>query len=228
MGANLKRKEARKRIFASYKHKENAPTASSGDLEAKLPNKSQPNDSTASLEVIDSPQQRTGNGSAPEGDVRKGDAASKSQRFIVFIGNLPFTATDASISKHFAKVQPKSIRHRTDKVTGKSKCFAFLEFDGYDRMKACLKLYHHSSFDDGMSPARKLNVELTVGGGGARSTDRKAKLKEKNKRLSQQRQRRAQEEQHVKTLEADKETPTASAVNDGAVHPSRMSRVPAV
>lgn len=77
------------------------------------------------------------------------------------LGNLPYTATDESIGKHFAKIQPKSIRHRTKKENGKSKGFAFLEFDGYDRMKTCLKLYHGSSFDDGTSPARKLNVELT-------------------------------------------------------------------
>lgn len=74
---------------------------------------------------------------------------------------MPYTATDESISKHFAKVQPKSIRHRTEKVSRKSKGFAFLEFEGYDRMKTCLKIFHGSNFDDGISPARKLNVELT-------------------------------------------------------------------
>ena len=77
------------------------------------------------------------------------------------IGNLPFSATDQSIRQHFAKVQPSSIRHRTQKDTGRSKGFAFLEFEKYDRMKTCLKLYHHSIFDDSESPARKLNVELT-------------------------------------------------------------------
>lgn len=77
------------------------------------------------------------------------------------LGNLPYTATDDYINKHFAKVQPKSIRHRTEKKGGKSKGFAFLEFEGYDRMKTCLKIFHGSDFDDGISPARKLNVELT-------------------------------------------------------------------
>lgn len=43
----------------------------------------------------------------------------------------------------------------------KARGFAFLEFEAYDRMKTCLKLYHHSSFDDGKSPARRINVELT-------------------------------------------------------------------
>jgi nucleolar protein 6 len=43
----------------------------------------------------------------------------------------------------------------------KSKGYAFLEFDGYDHMKTCLKLFHHSMFDDGISLARKISVELT-------------------------------------------------------------------
>jgi hypothetical protein len=28
-------------------------------------------------------------------------------------------------------------------------------------MKTCLKLFHHSMFDDGLSAPRKINVELT-------------------------------------------------------------------
>lgn len=43
----------------------------------------------------------------------------------------------------------------------KSKGYAFLEFDGYDHMKTCLKLFHHSNFDDGISLPRKISVELT-------------------------------------------------------------------
>ena len=79
----------------------------------------------------------------------------------ILVGNLPFSATTESINQHFAKVRPRSVRHRTQKDTDKSKGFAFLEFDAYDRMKTCLKSYHHSNFDDGKSPSRKINVELT-------------------------------------------------------------------
>lgn len=97
-------------------------------------------------------------------------------RFIVFIGlrpdssvtrrlmplgNLPFTATKDTIAKHFQAVEPQSIRLLSHKDTGKSKGCAFLEFNRYDRMKTCLKLFHHSSFDDGQSSARKINVDLT-------------------------------------------------------------------
>jgi nucleolar protein 6 len=47
-----------------------------------------------------------------------------------------------------------------DKPT-KCRGFGFVEFDNYDRMKTCLKLYHHSMFDDGKYPPRRINVELT-------------------------------------------------------------------
>lgn len=120
---------------------------------------------------------------------REGDAAAKENgeegkaaaRFICFIGtgpvhgylwrlqlmgyvtgNLPFSATTESVQKHFVSVKPKSVRLLTKKEKPtESKGCAFVEFDGYDRMKTCLKLLHHSTFDDGISPARKINVELT-------------------------------------------------------------------
>jgi nucleolar protein 6 len=76
-------------------------------------------------------------------------------------GNLPFTATKDRVAEHFKKVEPSGVRLNYNKDTGKFKGFAFVEFDRYDRMKTCLKLYHHTTFDDGISPARKINVELT-------------------------------------------------------------------
>ncbi|KAK5149245.1 hypothetical protein LTR04_007294 [Oleoguttula sp. CCFEE 6159] len=169
----------------------------------------------------------------------KAEGESK-QRFIIFIGNLPFSATSASITEHFVKIRPDSVRHITDKSTQKSKGFAFLEFEGYDRMKTCLKLYHHSVFDDGISPGRKINVELTAGGGGSKSSARKTKLQEKNERLNEQRKRRAEEEAKVKAKaerkkhgavkgEADEEKPgvaTPPTRGDGqGIHPSRLARM---
>lgn len=59
-------------------------------------------------------------------------------------------------------MKPKSVRHLTQKDNPtKSKGFAFVEFEGYDHMKTCLKLFHHSMFDDGLSAPRKINAELT-------------------------------------------------------------------
>ncbi|KAL3420193.1 RNA recognition domain-containing protein [Phlyctema vagabunda] len=146
---------------------------------------------------------------------------SKAARFIVFIGNLPYSATKESIAKHFASVKPISVRHSTQKDNpSRSKGFAFLEFEGYDHMKTCLKLFHHSMFDDGISPARKLNVELTAGGGG-NTQDRKSKIEEKNQKLNEQRVRRIQEEEKAKFAKA------AEAKPDGTgIHPSRRAIVP--
>jgi nucleolar protein 6 len=170
--------------------------------------------------------------SRPKKKRRKGkseeDKPSKN-RFIVFVGNLPYKTTDSSLLKHFAKLQPFTLRHRTDPKTQKSKGFAFLEFENYDRMKTCLKIYHHSMFDPealdrGEAPidpekpqpeqqsvdgrgrkkketARKINVELTAGGGGNKAEGRKEKIKEKNVRLEEQRKRRAELERKEKEKE---------------------------
>ena len=175
---------------------------------------------------------------------------SKPQRFILFIGNLPYSATTSQIESHFSKLSPMSIRHSTDKVTGRSKGFAFLEFSGYDKMKTCLKLYHHSTFDPGECKdekdgkhkdkkklGRRINVELTVGGGGGRSEKRKEKIKGKNVKLEQERERRRVKDLEDGETEAKKRSKNpATDANAtlqrekesdiwGDIHPSRRGRV---
>lgn len=189
--------------------------------------------------------------------------ASTKSRFIVFVGNLPYKTTDDSLKKHFKKLQPFTLRHRTDPKTKKSKGFAFLEFENYDRMKTCLKLYHHSMFDpenvaeDGAdltgepekeqlnsrgkkkTQARKINVELTAGGGG-KTDARKEKIKAKNEKLDEERQRRAEAERKEREKKARKEqkngrgakkaekeeaaTAGANAAH-GDIHPSRLAQM---
>lgn len=169
------------------------------------------------------------------------DRAPKKSRFIVFVGNLPYTATNDSVAAHFDKIHPDSIRHITERSSQgaqaksgaridaknqhpKSKGFAFLEFNGYDRMKTCLKLYHHSDFNDGKSPMRKINVELTAGGGG-RGDARREKLKMKNAKLEEERK------QHVATRQAGKSSGTGADGRAGqsdlenGIHPSRRARI---
>ncbi|KAK5164295.1 uncharacterized protein LTR77_009990 [Saxophila tyrrhenica] len=151
------------------------------------------------------------NGGASTND----DDSKSKHRFVCFIGNLPYDTTDASLQAHFKKLSPFTLRHRTDPNSKRSKGFAFLEFENYDRMKTCLKLYHHSMFDPATAQqadgeievaeeepkakkgktkgARRINVELTAGGGGSKDV-RKEKIKAKNVRLDEQRQRRAEAE----------------------------------
>lgn len=196
-------------------------------------------------------------------DTHESEKPAKS-RFIVFVGNLPYKTTDDSLKLHFKKLQPFTLRHRTDPKTKKSKGFAFLEFENYDRMKTCLKLYHHSMFDpedvkeDGAdlnaeadvreegnrrkkkSQARRINVELTAGGGG-KTDARKEKIKAKNDKLEEERKRRAEAERKEKEKKARKEQKKGGsgngkkdepeeAANAGAdashgIHPSRLARM---
>ncbi|KEF57945.1 uncharacterized protein A1O9_05867 [Exophiala aquamarina CBS 119918] len=169
-------------------------------------------------------------------------------RFIVFVGNLPFTATVAQVQDHFVKLAPTSVRLSTDKATGRGKGFAFVEFDGYDKMKTCLKLYHHSIFDpdakgkdkthqeqddamDGKKRGRRINVELTAGGGGKNSKERKERIKSKNIKLDEERERtrvkeRTEQEEAARKKQGRPRTGANAAQKDnGSIHPSRLAQM---
>ncbi len=195
-------------------------------------------------------EHQTGAYTVPEIHADNESKSEPKQRFIVFIGNLPYTATTPAIQSHFSKLQPFTVRHSTDKETGRSRGFAFLEFEGYDKMKTCLKLFHHSLFDAGggqdlsetgkrkKGQARKINVELTAGGGGGKSAARKERIKDKNEKLEGERERaRVHKEKEEaaanrKRKKKDGEMTGANAVQvvngdeaDENIHPSRRKRM---
>ncbi|THC98031.1 hypothetical protein EYZ11_002457 [Aspergillus tanneri] len=144
----------------------------------------------------------------------------KPNRFIVFVGNLPYSANAESLKTHFEKNPPVSVRVATEKdKPTKCRGFGFVEFEHYDRMKTCLKLYHHSIFDDGKYPPRRINVELTAGGGG-KSDHRKSKIEAKNKKLAEERQNAAQKEKERKVQVEEN-----GADDYAGVHPSRRNRM---
>ncbi|KAK5936879.1 hypothetical protein PMZ80_010817 [Knufia obscura] len=192
-------------------------------------------------------------GGAEEGTTAGNRKTNDAPRFICFVGNLPYSCTTDQIQQHFRKLEPTSIRHSTDKATRKSKGFAFLEFDDYSRMKTCLKVYHHSIFDpertsklpddafdehglvreqpgqNKKQTGRKINVELTAGGGG-KGADRKEKIQKKNTKLWEERERRKEadsKQQKVKDKMKKDERSGANSTDIGseAVHPSRLKRV---
>ncbi|WEW57518.1 hypothetical protein PRK78_002985 [Emydomyces testavorans] len=159
----------------------------------------------------------------------------KQGRFIVFISNLPYSANYDSVSKHFTKLQPSEIRVPLERDGKKGRGFAFVEFASYDRMKTCLKLYHHTMFDDGKSPARKIGVELTAGGGGSKSETRKARIVDKNKKLNEERARSAKEAAKLKRIEEKKKQEAQRNGDESSsnvqeidemedIHPSRRDR----
>jgi nucleolar protein 6 len=81
---------------------------------------------------------------------------------------------------------PSSIRLLTDKVTKKPRGIAFLEFSNSSDLDLALSK-HHSDFK-----GRRINVELTVGGGGNKSENRKKKIKVKNDSLAEERKKMSQ------------------------------------
>ncbi|RMZ91408.1 hypothetical protein DV736_g1351, partial [Chaetothyriales sp. CBS 134916] len=111
---------------------------------------------------------------------------SSHHRFIAFIGNLPFNTTTEALEKHLSGVAPFKLRHSTDKASGKSKGFAFVEFDHYDRMKTCLQLYHHSYFNPDKTSTATENDDTSPsaggGEGGAEEQDKGKDRKNKSKK----------------------------------------------
>ncbi|KAI4264595.1 MAG: hypothetical protein L6R42_000299 [Xanthoria sp. 1 TBL-2021] len=212
MGASSIRKEVRKRKFGTAKPSSIPATSKEHDSSSAI---------SHSNDVIPNPVREKHPTESPADDPQP--PKPKSHRFIVFV--------DASIQQHFANLKPTSIRHLHDKTSGKSKGYAFLEFNQYDRLKTCLKTFHESKFDDGVSPPRPLNVELTAGGGGSKSKDRRDKLKVKNERLRQERERRALElaKTQGRSVTVPKPERKKEAVRDQSdnqdIHPSRRARV---
>ncbi|KAH8157092.1 hypothetical protein CIB48_g11151, partial [Xylaria polymorpha] len=174
------------------------------------------------------------------------------KRFIVFVGNLPYSATAEQITAHFASVHPASVRllHQKNDPS-RSRGIAFVEFARYDYMKTALKLFHHSVFKCPASASkpsrgnkwggssepgieeRKINVELTAGGGG-NTEYRRERIRAKNEKLNEERVRRAQEEARVRDKKerekangkkgGDAEVEEEKSAAD-AVHPSRRRQV---
>ncbi len=150
-----KKEKKEKKEKKDKKDKKDKKKSKDGAAAGGEPETSQPNDGEPMTVAVPEEHDEEAVGNTDESQ-----KAGKS-RWIVFIGNLPFSASTTSVSAHFASLKPIGVRLLTDKNTGKSRGIAFVEFDNYDRMKTCLEKYHHTEFNDGISPARKINVELT-------------------------------------------------------------------
>ncbi|KAG5943010.1 hypothetical protein E4U59_000740 [Claviceps monticola] len=152
----------------------------------------------------------------------------KPSRHIVFVGNLPFSATAASIKAHFATLNPISVRCLKNKDDANPcRGIAFVEFANVWSMRTCLDKFHHTIFEDGVSAGRKINVELTAGGGGS-TKFRKEKIREKNVKLDENRAKRIDKEKTAKQQGGGekKGRQGKEAGVEVGVHPSRLARNP--
>ena len=150
MVADAKRREARKRKFAHLQSGGNGKVeeepqtpivAEKSEISIKEQSCSQGEPSLTNDGTGVGQEQADANAESTE-------QASAKHRFICFIGiwaplhfrgcwllkmpgNLPYTATKEAIKEHFKAVNPSAVRHGTEKGTGKSRGFAFLEFTAY-------------------------------------------------------------------------------------------------
>ncbi|EXA40096.1 hypothetical protein FOVG_09035 [Fusarium oxysporum f. sp. pisi HDV247] len=207
------------------------------DKKAKTDESQQKDDASADAEPKEEPKKSkkdkkkqnkasetttTNDESAAGADAEAADG--KGDRHIVFVGNLPFTATAETIKAHFASLNPVSVRCMSDPKDSKPcRGFAFVEFEKVWHMRTCLDKFHHSEFSDGVSYPRRINVELTAGGGG-KTKQRQDKIKEKNRKLDENRAKRIERERMAKEENKGKGD-TRKAGEDG-IHPSRRAHIP--
>ncbi|AMD19417.1 HBR516Wp [Eremothecium sinecaudum] len=147
----------------------------------------------------------------------KGKNSKKGNRFLIFVGSIPKNTTESELQAHFKSCSPDQIRLRPDKG------IAFLEFDAEKdhstiqrRMDVAL-LQNKTLFK-----GNRINVELTVGGGG-NSQNRLEKLKVKNEKMETERRDRLKNmiaAGKAKTA-ANVATNSASTAAPAAVHPDR-------
>ncbi|KAH9257847.1 hypothetical protein BASA81_003866 [Batrachochytrium salamandrivorans] len=95
----------------------------------------------------------------------------KYSRLILFVGQIPFEATEQDLEKHFMEhgAGKVIVRLLTDKATGKSKGLAFVDFTSPQQLVCGLRVHRTRIM------GRAINVERTVGGGG-NNVNRKEKL----------------------------------------------------
>lgn len=145
----------------------------------------------------------------------KGVNGGSGPRFLLFVGNLPYDIQQAELVAHFKNANPDRIRIR------KEKGIAFLEFDN-DNSEIQSKMEHALRMHKSTLRNRKINVELTVGGGG-NSEARTQKLKEKNEKLEEERRERIKKQAAEAKKEAKEAGAPAPAPGQPAMHPARAA-----
>ncbi|KAG2785360.1 hypothetical protein JG687_00015769 [Phytophthora cactorum] len=115
------------------------------------------------------PQKKQKKTEAPDDD-GKPDNSRKSIHLTLFVGQLPYRATENMIRSHFAEAGDIKLRMLTDKKTKKFKGTAFIEVKDSKALGAALSRHHT------LMQGRRINVELTASGGGNKSENRRNKI----------------------------------------------------
>lgn len=135
-------------------------------------------------------------GEENEQAIDKLDNKDKNKRYILFIGNLPFSVKEEQVKNHFRCTDNITEFRLMTKKSGESKGCGFIEFGDKASYWKALNL-HHS-----VLAGRKINVEVTCGGGG-KGENRVKKLQQRKLKFQQGRKRRSTTSTKVKSKQKD-------------------------
>ncbi len=94
----------------------------------------------------------------------------------LYVGNLPFSINDKSLSEKFASVgKVDSAKVITDRETGRSKGFGFVEMSTDDEAQAAISKFHGTDFEGRpmtVNEAKPMAPREDRGFGGGRGGDR--------------------------------------------------------
>lgn len=65
----------------------------------------------------------------------------------LYVGNLPYSTTDESLTQHFAAHNPASAMVIKDRDSGRSRGFGFVKFDNDSDADAAVAALHEQDFD---------------------------------------------------------------------------------
>uniref|UniRef100_K3WTZ2 RRM domain-containing protein n=1 Tax=Globisporangium ultimum (strain ATCC 200006 / CBS 805.95 / DAOM BR144) TaxID=431595 RepID=K3WTZ2_GLOUD len=118
----------------------------------------------------DESKKRKRSSKAKEGAEEDPNKKVKSIHLTLFIGQLPYNATEQKIREHFREAGEIEVRMLTDKRTKKFKGTAFIEVKDSKALGAALSRHHT------LMNGRRINVEMTASGGGNKSEQRRTKI----------------------------------------------------
>lgn len=214
-GKKLSKKEKKALEFKKNKSKEEREEDKGEREKVKIERKRKREEEEAAAKEA-SEEQPKKKRKTRRGKKGKGVNGGTGPRFILFVGNLAYNTTEEMLKGHFKNCLPSRIRIRPDKG------IAFLEFDSDTdaiRKKMDLALALHHS----MLGSRKINVELTVGGGG-NSEKRLQKLKEKNDKLLEERKERIEKTKKEASAKRAASAGTKKSETSN-IHPSRLGMI---
>src|SRR5438067_10690073 len=88
----------------------------------------------------------------------------------LFVGNLPFTATENDLQDHFAQAGTViAVNVMQDRATGRSRGFAFVEMGSQEEANKAVEMFHQKDFQGRpltVNEARPREERPAGGGGG--------------------------------------------------------------